>query len=85
MREETGLEVEVGRFLGVVENSFLQHGRRHAEVNLVYAMKMAKDVPPAAVTSCEDWISFEWRSPKAFAAAGLLPEAIRPLAAKVCR
>ena len=85
MREETGLEVEVGRFLGVVENSFLQHGKRHAEVNLVYAMKMAKDVPPAAVTSCEDWISFEWRSPKAFAAAGLLPEAIRPLAAKVCR
>ncbi len=85
MREETGLEVEVGKLLGVVESSFLQHGKRHAEVNLVYAMKAAKGEEPAKVASCEDWISFEWRSPKAFAAAGLLPEAIRPLAAKVCR
>ena len=48
-------------------------------------MKAAKGEEPAKVASCEDWISFEWRSPKAFAAAGLLPEAIRPLAAKVCR
>ena len=85
MREETGLEVEVGRFIGIVENSFLQHGKRHAEVNLVYSMKAVKGAVPDKVASCEDWISFEWRSPKAFAAAGLLPEAIRPLAAKVCR
>ena len=85
MREETGLEVEVGKFLGVVENSFLQHGRRHAEVNLVYAMKAAKGVLPNRVRSRENWISFEWCLPKAFAAAGLLPETIRPMTAKVCR
>ena len=85
MREETGIEVEVGRLIGVVENSFLQHGRRHAEVNLVYAMKAAKGVLPNRVRSRENWISFEWCLPKAFAAAGLLPETIRPLTAKVCR
>lgn len=85
MREEAGLEVEVGKFLGVVENSFLQHGRRHAEVNLVYAMKAAKGVLPNRVRSRENWISFEWCLPKAFAAAGLLPETIRPMTAKVCR
>ena len=75
----------VGKFLGVVENSFLQHGRRHAEVNLVYAMKAAKGVLPNRVRSRENWISFEWCLPKAFAAAGLLPETIRPMTAKVCR
>ena len=85
MREETGLEVEVGKLLGVVENSFLQHGKRHAEVNLVYAMKAAKGVLPNRVRSRENWISFEWCLPKAFAAAGLLPETIRPMTAKVCR
>ena len=85
LREETGLEVEVGKFLGMVENSFLQHGRRHAEVNLVYAMKASKGQSASKVKSREDWITFEWRSPKAFAVAGLLPETMRPLAAKVCR
>ena len=48
-------------------------------------MKLAKGAVPDKVASCEDWISFEWRYPKAFAAAGLLPEAIRPMTAKVCR
>ena len=40
MMEELGVEVETGKFLGVVENKFLQHGKPHAEINLVYEMKM---------------------------------------------
>ncbi|MBQ6136426.1 MAG: NUDIX domain-containing protein, partial [Kiritimatiellae bacterium] len=40
MREETGLESSTGRFLGVVENSFLQHGKPHAEINLVYELEL---------------------------------------------
>ena len=38
MKEESGLDVEVGKFLGVLENSFLQHGEKHCEINLVYAV-----------------------------------------------
>ena len=78
MREETGLSVTTGRFLGAVENSFLQHGKPHAEINLVYAMTL--DDPTAAVASIEDWISFEWCPLGDLAQAGLLPEVFRRLA-----
>ena len=47
IREEMGLESTAGAFLGVVENSFLQHGKPHAEVNLVYRLTLS---PPAKAT-----------------------------------
>jgi len=77
MREETGLAVSTGRFLGAVENSFSQHGKPHAEINLVYAMTL--DDPSTEVRSCEDWISFEWCPLAGLDAAGLLPEVFRRL------
>ena len=58
VKEEMGVDAETGAFLGVVENAFEQHGKPHAEVNLVYELK----VPPATLArACEDWIEFEWR------------------------
>ena len=57
IREELGLEAQTGAFLGVVENSFLQHGKPHAEINLVYALSLAA----GDVKAREDWIEFEWR------------------------
>lgn len=78
MREETGLAVETGRFLGVVENSFMQHGKPHAEVNLVYEMTLAD--PSAEVRSAEDWIEFEWRPLSGLGEANLLPAEFRRLA-----
>lgn len=57
MREETGLEVRTGAFLGVVENVFEQAGKPHAEVNLVYALTL----PTQDVSSKEDWVAFLWR------------------------
>ena len=73
MREETGLAASCGRFLGAVENSFTQHGRPHAEINLVYEMS----VESADVKSQEDWIDFEWVELGKLAEAGLLPEDFR--------
>lgn len=58
VKEELGADAETGAFLGVVENSFQQHGKPHAEVNLVYELKLPADV---AAQSQEDWIEFEWR------------------------
>lgn len=80
MKEECGVDVQVGRFLGVVENSFLQHGRKHCEINLVY--EMTSSSLPEKIVSKEEWISFEWSLPRSFSSRRLLPESIRPLAAK---
>jgi len=79
MKEEAGLDVEVGALLGVLENSFLQHGERHCEINLVYEMRLrgAKDV-----ASQEDWIEFEWRDIGDLAAANLLPAEIAKFIAR---
>lgn len=70
MREETGLAAKTGRFLGVVENSFLQHGKPHAEINLVYRLTLPEGT---AATAQEDWIAFEWRDLADLDAARLLP------------
>ena len=77
MKEETGLDATTGRFLGVVENKFLQHGKPHAEINLVYELKLADE--SAVVSAAEDWIEFEWRALSDIASANLLPEAFRAL------
>ena len=81
MKEETGLDAAPGRFLGVVENSFMQHSRPHAEINLVYEM----DIGDAEVSSAEEWIGFEWCDLPDLDAAGLLPEAFRRLSGGVVR
>ena len=76
VKEEMGVVAETGAFLGVVENAFQQHGKPHAEINLVYEMKL-----PAATAACarEDWIEFEWRDLAHL--DDLLPAAFRRLSA----
>lgn len=74
IEEELGVKAEAGAFLGVVENQFEQHGKPHAEINLVYELK----IPVAAkVAAQEDWIEFEWRDPAAL--GDLLPADFRVL------
>ena len=77
VREELGVASETGAFLGVVENAFEQHGKPHAEINLVYELKI--DAP--SVESQEDWIEFEWCPIGELDAANLLPAAFRALSA----
>ena len=82
MREETGLEATAGRLIGVVENAFMQHGRKHCEINLVYEMAVPSlDAAKAegAVASQESWIGFEWCDVKELEKANLLPVAMREL------
>ncbi len=73
IREELGVEATVGELIGVIENSFLQHGKRHCEINLVYEMKLETN----ATTSQEGWIEFEWCPVEAVESANLLPDAAR--------
>ena len=74
VKEELGLDATTGRFLGAVENSFIQHGKPHAEINLVYELNLPSN---AVVKACEDWIEFEWRDLNRL--DDLLPEAFRSL------
>ena len=74
IKEELGLDSTAGEMLGVVENSFLQHGRPHAEINLVYTLRL--DCPEKEMLACraqEDWIEFEWRDLGDLDSANLLP------------
>lgn len=77
IKEETGLNSTTGRFLGVVENSFVQKGKKHSEINLVYELEL--ESPDGKVNAAEDWIEFEWRDLRDLDAANLLPEAFRVL------
>ena len=67
--EETSLKSKVGEFLGVVENSFLQHGKKHCEINLVYRA----EIEDGEVRAAEDWIEFDWVDVSSVASVELLP------------
>lgn len=75
IKEELGVDSSCGEFLGVVENSFLQHGRPHAEINLVYRLDIPSLQTPnsSLLASQEDWIEFEWRDISDLGNANLLP------------
>jgi len=75
VKEELGLDAQTGKFLGVVENAFTQHGKPHAEINLVYELILP---PDAEIAAREDWIAFEWRDRSNL--DDLLPAAFRRLA-----
>ena len=87
VKEELGVESSTGQFLGVVENAFLQHGKPHAEINLVYELKLGNgewgmgngELP--TLKSQEDWIEFEWCDLNRLEEANLLPPAFRSLSA----
>ena len=74
VKEELGVDAETGAFLGVVENAFEQRGKPHAEINLVYELKLPEATPARAQ---EDWIEFEWRDRTRL--DDLLPVAFRRL------
>jgi len=97
VREELGVELELGRFLGVFESGFdqprkLKEGtKRHHEINLVFELRppAGTTLNPESLQSQEDHIQFVWApitqmgEGKSFA---LLPHGIEamlaPLSAK---
>ncbi len=76
MKEETGCDVRVGKFLGCLENQFLQHGKPHAEINLIYELLLDDE----HVTAQEDWIEFFWCPLADLERANLLPSDLQQLA-----
>ncbi|MBO7655611.1 MAG: NUDIX domain-containing protein [Kiritimatiellae bacterium] len=60
IREEMGLSSRAGAFLGCCEHSFIQKGRPHAEINLVFGLDVPDADPAQVPVSREDWIEFFW-------------------------
>lgn len=58
--EELGVKSKVMRFLGAVEHSFTQKGRKICEVNLIFDLKIAGVAPDKKPESKEDYIDFFW-------------------------
>ena len=79
VREELGVDSSAGAFLGALENSFVQNGRPHAEINLVYELRLADGVDAEGLSSREDWIEFLWHDVSDLASVTLLPEGFRAL------
>ena len=80
IREEMGLESSAGDFLGVVESQFEQHGKPHAEINLIYRLTLkrsnAQTFKPSNLQtppSLESWIEFEWHDIADLDNVNLLP------------
>jgi len=79
VKEELGVDSTAGSFLGVVENSFLQHGKPHSEINLVYELNLPATNCQLPTASCEEWIEFEWCPLAELKGANLLPAAFNAL------
>ena len=79
IKEELGLAAAVGRFLGAVQNAFIQEGAPHAEINLVFEMDIPGIDPSRDPESMEDYIEFCWQPIDALAESVLEPSVLRQL------
>jgi ADP-ribose pyrophosphatase YjhB (NUDIX family) len=79
IKEELGLTARVGEFLGAVEHTFMQKGKRHCEINVVFLMDVAGVKPGRDPEACEDWIEFRWIPVRRLGANSLEPWPLRKL------
>jgi len=73
MSEESGRQSKAGRFLGCCEHTFIQDGKPHAEINLVFELAVEGVSPQERVEAAEDWIGFRWHPLDTLAAAHFEP------------
>jgi len=74
--EEMGCRTKAGRFLGCVEHVFRQKGRWHAEINLVFELRIPGLTPATPPPSREEWIEFRWAPLSKLRLARLEPAAL---------
>ncbi len=77
MLEETGLEAEVGRFLGCCEHAFVQEGVPRSELNIVFEMRLPGVSSREEVNASESWIGFQWHSLENLDESGMEPAVLR--------
>jgi len=77
--EELGLSSTAGKMLGVVEHSFVQKGKRHCEINLVFELKTRKLDTSIDPESREEYIEFKWLPLGRLGGSDLEPASLRKL------
>jgi ADP-ribose pyrophosphatase YjhB (NUDIX family) len=77
--EELGRDCHVTGFLGCVENCFMQNGRRHAEINLLFRIDVDGVCPGTVPVSAEDEIEFLWHPVSDLGTSRLKPSVLRTL------
>lgn len=77
IEEEMGCRSRVGPFLGCVEHVFMQQGRPHAEINLVYRLRVTGLSPRQSPPCCESWIEFFWQPLDGLGRSSLEPAVLR--------
>ena len=77
IREELGVKAQIGRFLGAVEHTFVQHGEPHCEINLVFEMRIPALDPRREPSAREDHIEFRWVPIGGLEASALEPSVLR--------
>lgn len=76
IREELGRPSRAGRFLGCAEHAFRQRGKWHAEINLVFELRIPGLTPGAPPVPSEAWLAFHWCPLAALRRAHLEPAAL---------
>lgn len=79
IEEELGCHSTIGRFLGALEHRFLQKGRRHCEINLVFEMSIPTLTPPRPPPSRESHLDFRWIALDKLHESDLEPKPLRKL------
>lgn len=77
MLEETGIEAQVGRFLGCCEHAFVQEGVPRSELNMVFEMRLPGVSAREEVNASESWIGFQWQSLEKLDESGMEPAVLR--------
>jgi len=80
--EELGVRALVGELLGVVEHTFVQKGRRHCEINLVFRFEAEQLDAGGAPRSRERKIEFGWIPLSELPGSNLEPAPLRTLLAR---
>jgi len=79
IREELGLTATVGRFLGVVQHAFDQHGRRVVEIDQVFVLRLPNPRLSRPPASREAKLEFVWEPLTDLPQSGLQPRALARL------
>lgn len=61
IQEELGQSSTAGDYLGTCEHQFLQNGKPHTEVNLVFKFEVPALQPRNKPEAKESWIGFLWQ------------------------
>lgn len=78
LKEETSLDIQVGRFYGSIENHWLHKGEQQQEINLVFEANFCEGFQ-SVVNSCEPHLEFLWLEVSQLASVTLHPASVSEL------